>query len=267
MTDQRSDSAIKPCALTIAGSDSGGGAGIQADLKAFRAVGVHGLCAITALTAQNLRGVTAVGVTAPALIHAQIDAVFDEFDIRAIKIGMLADTITANTVADALDRRPEVPVVLDPVMVATSGATLLERDTVSILRERLIPRAALITPNLPEAEILLGRTLAHESDLPGAAAELLELGAQTVLLKGGHLEGGTEIVDILHTKAQTLSYRHPRLPFEAHGTGCTLSSAIAAHIALGDAIDVAVAAGIADVQNALLASYRLSDSPTHVLGI
>lgn len=267
MTDLRLDPTPRPCALTIAGSDSGGGAGIQADLKAFRDVGVHGLCAITALTAQNLRGVTAVGITTPSLIHAQLDAVFDEFDIRAIKIGMLADTVTANTVADALDRRPQVPIVLDPVMVATSGATLLERDTVSVLRERLIPRAALITPNLPEAEILLGRKLSYASDLPDAAAALLELGAQAVLLKGGHLEGSAEIVDILHTATMTVSYRHARLPFEAHGTGCTLSSTIAAHIALGDPLDVAVAAGIARVQAALQAGYRLSDSPTHVLGI
>ena len=264
MTVSRDD-AIQPCVLTIAGSDSGGGAGIQADLKAFHSVGVHGTCVITALTAQNLRGVDAVQVATPEIITAQLYAVFAEFDIRAIKIGMLADTPTANTVATFLEGQADVPVVLDPVMVATSGARLLQPETLSVLRERLLPRATLITPNLPEAELLLGNSITTQDDMTRAARQLLDLGARAVLLKGGHLPGSDAITDIMATPSSVSVFTHERLPFEAHGTGCTLASAIAAYLALGNDLSQSVHSGIEFVHAALKDSYRISETPVRIL--
>src|SRR5688572_21557467 len=162
--------------LSIAGSDSGGGAGIQADLKTFAAHGVHGLTAITAITAQNTRAVTAVHVVPTAIIAAQVDALFDDFHIAAVKLGMLANRDVIACVADLLRRRPGIPVVLDPVMVASSGARLLEADAVDALRTQLLPLATLVTPNIPEAELLLGRTVAA-ADMAAAADALRALGA------------------------------------------------------------------------------------------
>ncbi len=225
-------------ALTIAGSDSGGGAGIQADLKTFAAHRVHGLCAIAALTAQHTRGVTAVEVPPPAFLRAQIDACFDDFDIAAVKIGMLANADMIHAVTKALDQHCPPHIVLDPVMVATSGAQLLANTAIEVLRKRLVPMATVITPNLPEAEFLLGRPIPDLDAMRDACDALLDLGAGAVLLKGGHLAGGNEVIDLFSARRESggrmhREMRHPRLDLDAHGTGCTLASAITAQLALG----------------------------------
>ena len=246
-----------PCALTIAGSDSGGGAGIQADLKAFAAHGVHGLSAIAALTAQHTRGVTAVHVPPLDFLRAQIDACFDDFDIGAVKIGMLANADVINAVADGLQAHGSPPLVLDPVMIATSGARLLETSALDALRARLLPGAAVLTPNLPEAELLLGRTIADRDAMRAAAADLLTAGAQAVLLKGGHLEDGADhVVDLLaEADGGVHEFSHPRLPRDAHGTGCTLAAAIAAHLCRGMSVREACAGATDYVHRALRAGY------------
>ncbi len=246
------------CALTIAGSDSGGGAGIQADLKTFAAHRVHGLSAIAALTAQHTRGVTAVHVPDTGFLRAQIDACFDDFRIGAVKLGMLASADVILAVADALEHYRPAHVVLDPVMVATSGARLLEAASLTALRERLMPLATLVTPNLPEAELLLGRAITSEPAMQEACQQLLDAGAPAVLLKGGHLEDGGDVVDLLargdHAGIQSI--RHPRLAIEAHGTGCTLASAIAANLALGLCLSDACIDASDYVHRALLGGYR-----------
>ena len=242
-------------ALTIAGSDSGGGAGIQADLKTFAAHGVHGLSAIAALTAQNTRGVIAVHVPPSAFLRAQIDACFEDFRIGAVKIGMLANSRTINAVADALQAwQPEL-VVLDPVMVASSGARLLDPSALRTLRKRLIPLATVLTPNIPEAELLLGRKIAGDKAAEAALSELLALGAGAVLLKGGHLPGKI-ITDRLDDGRRLREFVHPRLRIEGHGTGCTLASAIAANLCLGESLPGACAAAADYVHGALLSAYR-----------
>jgi len=244
-----------PCALTIAGSDSGGGAGIQADLKTFAAHGVHGLSAIAALTAQNTRGVTAVYVPPARFLRAQIDACFEDFRIGAVKIGMLANARVINAVADALEAwRPKF-IVLDPVMVASSGARLLEPSALRALRTRLIPLCTVLTPNIPEAELLLGHSIASDEDAEAALVELLALGAPAVLLKGGHLSG-KQLVDRLDDGRQLYEFVHPRLKLEGHGTGCTLASAIAANACLGLKLPDACAAATDYVHGALLGSHR-----------
>ncbi|WP_462116626.1 bifunctional hydroxymethylpyrimidine kinase/phosphomethylpyrimidine kinase, partial [Lysobacter xanthus] len=203
--------------LTIAGSDSGGGAGIQADLKTFAAHRVHGLSAIAALTAQNTRGVSGVAVTDPAFIAEQIDACFADFDIRAVKLGMLADAVVINAVSDALERQHPVPVVLDPVMVATSGAALLDPDAVGALLDRLLPMATIVTPNIPEAEVLLARHIVDADDALEAARALLARGCRGALVKGGHLRGGRAVIDTLALQGGRVErFEHPRLDLEAH---------------------------------------------------
>jgi len=254
-----------PAVLTIAGSDSGGGAGIQADLRTFAVLGVHGLCAITAVTAQNTREVSAIETLPPGIVKAQIDAVFSDFRVRAVKIGMLATAGLVRTVAVALQRHPRVKVVLDPVLVATTGARLARGDLSGPLRRHLLGRADLLTPNIPEAESLLGRSLHNASDLPDAARDLLGLGARAVLLKGGHLRGA-RVSDLLAMSDGTLRwFHHVRIPAEGHGTGCTLSSAVAAHLALGDAMDVAVGKAIRYVHRALAKGYRPGRGTLRVL--
>jgi len=215
-------------AVTIAGSDSSGGAGIQADLKTFAAHGVYGASAITALTAQNSRGVTAVYEVPAGFIAAQIDAVFTDLDVGAVKIGMLSKAIVIRTVAAALDRHRAKNVVLDPVMVATSGDRLLDHDAVVTLRNDLIPRALVVTPNLPEAAALTGANVAHnEEEMEIQARKILSLGAQTVLIKGGHGEGA-ESVDLLIGQGDIVRFCARRIATtNTRGTGCTLSSAIA----------------------------------------
>ena len=242
-------------ALTIAGSDSGGGAGIQADLKAFAAHGVHGLSAIAALTAQHTRGVTAVHVPDAGFLRAQIDACFDDFDIRAVKLGMLATADLIHAVADALEHWAPAAIVVDPVMVATSGAKLLENDALDALRTRLLPKATVLTPNLPEAELLLGRSISPGSDADAALAELLALGADGVLLKGGHL-AEAEVIDRFGSGVLRATFRARRLPVEGHGTGCTLASAIAANLALGESPVQACRLGTEYIAGALAAGYR-----------
>lgn len=223
-------------ALTIAGSDSSAGAGIQADLKTFAALRVYGASAITALTAQNTLGVQAVQAVSPDFVAAQIESVMADLDVRAVKIGMLPNPETIRTVAETLQRvAPEVPVVLDPVMVATSGDRLISEEAVSALREVLLAQSCLVTPNLPEAAALLGEPVAGDENAAfGQARRLIERGARAVLIKGGHAEG-TESVDHLLLADGTLRrFAAPRIATRnGHGTGCTLSAAIAAGLARG----------------------------------
>jgi hydroxymethylpyrimidine/phosphomethylpyrimidine kinase len=223
-----------PRLLSIAGSDSGGGAGIQADLKTFSALGCYGMTAITALTAQNTLGVRAIHGVPPEMLRDQIDAVVEDIGVDAVKIGMLHAPEIVHTVAQALQRHALRTVVLDPVMVATSGAVLIDQPAVEVLVRELFPRALVITPNLDEASLLVGRPLQNVQDMEAAAAQLIAQGARAVLLKGGHLPGA-EVVDLLmEASGQKHWMRAPRIDSpNTHGTGCTLSSAIAAHLALG----------------------------------
>ena len=242
--------------LTIAGSDSGGGAGVQADLKTFAAHGVHGLSAIAALTAQHTRGVTAVHVPPVGFLRAQIDACFEDFELGAVKLGMLANAEVIGAVAEALASHRPSFVVLDPVMVATSGAKLLEDAALHALRTRLIPLATVITPNLPEAELLLGHAIDDPEAMRAAALELLALGASAVFLKGGHLRGDAEVTDLFADAGGIRGIAHPRLRIEAHGTGCTLASAIAANLCLGLPLADACFAASGYVHAALQKGYR-----------
>lgn len=253
-----------PCTLTIAGSDSSGGAGIQADLKTFAAHGVHGLSAIAALTAQNTCGVSAIHVPPTNFLRAQIDACFQDFNIGAVKLGMLATADVIHAVADALERYSPKYIVLDPVMVATSGAYLLEPEALTALRTRLIPLASIITPNIPEAELLLGHRIATKEDVETALTELLTFGAPAVLLKGGHLQGH-EITDRLYDGQQFYQFVHARLPLEGHGTGCTLASAIAANLCLSKALPESCQAAADYVHDALARAYRPGKGQVAVL--
>jgi hydroxymethylpyrimidine/phosphomethylpyrimidine kinase len=245
-----------PSALTIAGSDSGGGAGIQADLKTFAAHGVHGLSAIAALTAQHTRGVTAVHVPPAGFLRAQIDACFDDFAIGAVKLGMLANAEVIHAVADALETYRPRFVVLDPVMVATSGAKLLEDDALDALRTRLLPLASIVTPNIPEAELLAGLRIVDGDSATRAMDALRAMGASAALLKGGHLDEGDEVVDRYDDGHATTAFIHDRLDLEAHGTGCTLASAIAANLCLGLSMPEAARAASDYVGRALHLGYR-----------
>ncbi|WP_242106856.1 bifunctional hydroxymethylpyrimidine kinase/phosphomethylpyrimidine kinase [Luteimonas aquatica] len=252
--------------LTIAGSDSGGGAGIQADLKTFAAHGVHGLSAIAALTAQHTRAVTAVHVPPVAFLRAQIDACFEDFDIGAVKLGMLATAEVIDAVADALQAHRPAHVVLDPVMVATSGAKLLADDALEAMRGRLLPLAGIVTPNIPEAELLLGTPIADGDAADRAAAALRALGARAVLLKGGHLEEGDQVIDRYRDDAERSVFAHARMRIDGHGTGCTLASAIAANLCRGLPIAQACARATDYVHAALRAGYRPGHSDVLVLG-
>jgi hydroxymethylpyrimidine/phosphomethylpyrimidine kinase len=255
-----------PCALTIAGSDSGGGAGIQADLKTFAAHGVHGLSAIAALTAQHTRGVTAVHVPPVEFLRAQIDACFGDFAIGAVKLGMLANAAVIHAVADALETHKPRHVVLDPVMVATSGAKLLEDAALDAMRTRLLPLASIVTPNIPEAELLLGHPIPDQAMAESALAEFLEdLGARAVLLKGGHLPAGDIVIDRYWDGEQVANHGHERLDIDAHGTGCTLASAIAANLCLGRDMVAACEAATEYVHRALRLGYRPGRSDIVVL--
>jgi hydroxymethylpyrimidine/phosphomethylpyrimidine kinase len=228
--------------LTIAGSDSGGGAGIQADLKTFSALGCYGMTAITALTAQNTQGVQAIHGVPAAFLKAQLQSVLDDIGVDAVKIGMLHAPDIVEVVAWAIDHYQLKNLVLDPVMVATSGDRLIAEETVSVLVRELFPRAQVLTPNLDEAALLLGRPLRHVSQLHAAASDLQAMGASAVLLKGGHLEGN-EVVDVLSQAGlspEVFSSARIQSP-NVHGTGCSLSSAIAAHLALGLTLTQAVA--------------------------
>ena len=254
------------CVLTIAGSDSGGGAGIQADLKTFAAHRVHGLSAIAALTAQHTRGVTAVHVPDAGFLQAQLDALFDDFRIVAVKIGMLATHQVIEVVADTLAAQGQASrLVLDPVMIATSGARLLADDALDALRTRLLPLAGVLTPNIPEAEFLLGRGIENGAQADEAAQALRALGCAAVLLKGGHLHEGDAVVDRYLDADGLRTTTHPRLALEAHGTGCTLAAAIAANLARGMALADACEAASDYVHRALLRGYRPGLGPLLVL--
>lgn len=252
------------CCLTIAGSDSGGGAGIQADLKTFHAHRTHGLSVITAVTAQNTRGVTAVHKVPGKHIRAQLEALFDDFPVAAVKIGMLGDAATTRLVARLMRRYRPAWLVLDPVMIATSGARLLEDDAVHAMIDELVPLADILTPNLPEAEALLGRRITRHGDFDHAVAALRAMGADGVLLKGGHAPGD-QVVDRFHDARGTMQLVHPRLDREGHGTGCTLSSAITAGLARGDRPRQAVRRATAYVYRALDHAYLPGGGGLHVL--
>lgn len=253
-----------PIALTIAGSDSGGGAGIQADLKTFHARGVHGLSAIAAITSQNTRGVSAVHPVPLKHIRSQIAAVFDDFPVAAVKTGMLGSAAIVRLVAHEMAARKPAWLVVDPVMIATSGARLLDADAIAVLVNELIPLADVLTPNLPEAEALLGYPIRSAKDCARAGEELRGLGAKTVLLKGGH-GSGREVVDRFFDARGVLELRHKRLKLEAHGTGCTLASALAAELAKGQPPRNAVRNAVAYVQRALARGYQPGGTPLRVL--
>lgn len=242
-----------PRVLSIAGSDSGGGAGIQADLKTCAALGCYGMTAITAITVQNTVGVTGIHAVPPQILAAQIDAVLEDIGADAVKIGMLHTAEVVHVVARALDRHRIERVVLDPVMVAASGDRLIAPETAEVLVRELFPRATLITPNLDEAVWLSSLALAGPDELGAGARALLARGAQAVLLKGGHLPGDT-VVDVFAIPQSLQRFESPRIDTpNLHGAGCTLSSAIAAQLALGHSLPAAVIAGRAYTLAALQA--------------
>jgi len=262
-----------PVALSIAGSDSGGGAGIQADLKSFSALGVYGATVLTAVTAQNTRQVTAIHELPVDIVVAQLHAVLDDLPVDAIKIGMLSGVAIIEAVAGVLALHPQIPVVLDPVMVAKSGDALLAEDAHRAIRELLCPRALLVTPNLPELAILSGRSDAGSGVTDGAddgaddEARLVDqarsLGARAVLAKGGHRAGG-QVIDLLVQGERTVRYSHPRIDtVNTHGTGCSLSAAIAARLASGLALEPATAGAIAWLQRAIGAADSLGIGSGH----
>ncbi len=253
-----------PIALTIAGSDSSGGAGIQADLKTFSALGVYGASVIAALTAQNTQGVTAIHDVPDAFITAQMDAVFADLKVAAVKIGMLSRPGAIRAVAAGLVRHAPPAVVLDPVMVAASGARLLSDDALSTLRDELLPLADVITPNLPEAATLLGtEPAADEAQMEDQGRRLIALGAKAVLMKGGH-GSGSESVDLLVTPQDTTRFAAPRhATRNTHGTGCTLSSAIAAGLAGGADLPTAIARAKSYITGAIAAADTLEVGSGH----
>jgi hydroxymethylpyrimidine/phosphomethylpyrimidine kinase len=255
-------------AVTIAGSDSGGGAGIQADLKTFSALGVYGASVITALTAQNTKGVTGIHDVPPDFIAAQMDAVFTDLAVAAVKIGMLSRPSAIDTVAAGLDRHAQHKVVLDPVMVAASGDSLLAPEAIEVLRRTLIPRALVITPNLPEAAALLDAPVATtEAEMGEQAKRLLALGAKAVLIKGGHASGPESVDLLIEANAITRLAAARIATRNTHGTGCTLSSAIAAGLAKGLALADAVRAAKTYVTAAIAAAGKLTigsgNGPVH----
>jgi hydroxymethylpyrimidine/phosphomethylpyrimidine kinase len=247
-----------PIALTIAGSDSSGGAGIQADLKTFAAFGVYGASVITALTAQNTRGVAGIHHVPADFVTAQMDAVFGDLDVNAVKIGMAAQRTTIAAIATALERWSPKHVVLDPVMVASSGDRLLDQDAVEALRTALIPRASLITPNLPEAAALLDEPVAMSAAAIESQGQRLQaMGCRMVLIKGGHGQGADSI-DYLFDGNGVIALAAPRIATQnTHGTGCSLSSAIAAGLAKGEELETAVRHAKTWISAAIAAADRL----------
>ena len=243
---------MKGRVLVVAGSDSGGGAGIQADIKTVTMLDAFAATAITALTAQNTQGVFAVLPIAPDFIRRQIEVVLDDIGADAVKTGMLHDVAVIETVANVLaERAAEVPLVVDPVMVAKGGAPLIEPGAIEALKRLIVPRAAVLTPNLPEAEILLGRTIDNFALMQSAAESLLVLGCRAALLKGGHLAGEV-VYDILATASGLRVWQSPRIDSRhTHGTGCTFASAIAAFLALGHSLHDATARAHAYVAGAI----------------
>ena len=253
-----------PVALTIAGSDSSGGAGIQADLKTFAALGVYGASVITALTAQNTLRVSGIHQVPAEFVTAQIDAVFSDLAVGAVKIGMVAQLASIDAIAAGLKRWSPKHVVLDPVMVATSGDRLLASEAIETLRSKLIPCASIITPNLPEAAALLGEPVAEsEAAVEHQGKRLLAMGCRAVLIKGGHGEGA-ESIDYLIDPQGTRALAAPRIATKnTHGTGCSLSSAIAAGLAKGEGLETAVGNAKAWISAAISAADRFSVGHGH----
>jgi hydroxymethylpyrimidine/phosphomethylpyrimidine kinase len=246
-----------PTALTIAGSDSGGGAGIQADLKVFMALSCHGVSAITALTAQNTLGVHGVWEVPAEFVVRQIEVVFSDLEVRAVKTGMLSSATIVESVAGALERLGHVPLVVDPVFVSKHGARLLAEDAVAALKERLFPQASLITPNLHEVEGLLGAAVGTVDEMRDAGRSLLDLGPDAVLVKGGHLDNPSGAVDVYVDDGGVIELTGPRYPTtDTHGTGCTLAAAIAARLAHGDSTIDAARAGKEFVDGAIRHALR-----------
>jgi hydroxymethylpyrimidine/phosphomethylpyrimidine kinase len=253
-----------PRVLTIAGSDSGGGAGIQADLKTFAALGCYGMTAITALTAQNTMGVQAIQSVPAAFLKAQLQSVLDDIGVDVVKIGMLHSPEVVEVVAWAIDNYQLKRVVLDPVMVATSGDKLIADETVAVLVRELFPRVQLITPNLDEAALLLGRAVLNEAALPQACADLQSMGAVSVLLKGGHLQGEDVVDVLLLADATSRTLRSKRISSRnVHGTGCTLSSAIASHWSLGLNLTEAVVQARGYILGAIQAGTSVTTGQGH----
>jgi hydroxymethylpyrimidine/phosphomethylpyrimidine kinase len=253
-----------PIALTIAGSDSSGGAGIQADLKTFAALGVYGASVVTALTAQNTSGVAGIHPVPADFVTAQIDAVFSDLAVKAVKIGMVAQLATVDAIAAGLKRWSPSHIVLDPVMVATSGDRLLAADAVEALRTKLVPRAALVTPNLPEAAALLDEPVASsKAAIESQGRRLLSMGCGAVLIKGGHGQGA-ESIDYLFSGNGIVALAAPRIATKnTHGTGCSLSSAIAAGLAKGEDLETAVRHAKAWISAAIAAADRLDIGHGH----
>jgi hydroxymethylpyrimidine/phosphomethylpyrimidine kinase len=246
-----------PVVMTVAGSDSGAGAGIQADLKTFAALGVYGASAITAITAQNTLGVTAVFELPPEMVAAQIDAIVEDLGAEAVKTGMLASAPIVEVVAERLGRHRLGNLVVDPVMVAKSGHPLLLPEAVDALRRLLLPLATVVTPNLSEAEALVGRPLSTEEELEAAARQIADMGPQAVVIKGGH-RPGPEAVDLLYWQGRLQRLVAPRIETSStHGTGCTFASAIAAYLAQGLEVPEAVARAKAFLTEALRHAYPL----------
>jgi hydroxymethylpyrimidine/phosphomethylpyrimidine kinase len=244
-------------ALTIAGSDSGGGAGIQADLKTFAAHGVFGASALTAVTAQNTVEVTGIEELSPAIVGLQIDAVATDIGVDAVKTGMLSSRSLIEIVARKLEEHRLEKTVVDPVMVAKSGARLLDPGAVQAMAAELLPRALVVTPNLPEAESLVGFPVVDEASILEAAKRIVEMGARAALVKGGH-GAGEECVDVLYHRGRFRHYRAPRIPTKnTHGTGCTFSAAIAAELALGRELEEAVERAKAYLTKALSTGLEL----------
>jgi len=251
-------------ALTIAGSDSGGAAGIQADLKTFHQFGVFGTSAITAVTAQNTIGVAAWQALPAALVAQQIDAVADDLRPAAIKSGMLGSSEIVDTVAERIARHRLTTYVLDPVMVATSGDRLLDREAERLIARRLAPLALLVTPNLNEAEILVDAEVRTPDQMEKAGRALVALGARAALVKGGHLANATTLVDVLVQDSSVRRFTHERIDTTStHGTGCTLSAAITAGLALGRSLEQAVADGLDFVHRAIAAAPGLGSGKGH----
>jgi hydroxymethylpyrimidine/phosphomethylpyrimidine kinase len=255
---------VTPIAVAIAGSDSGGGAGIQADLKTFSALGVYGASVITALTAQNTCGVAAIHDVPAPFVIAQLDAVFSDLKVSAVKVGMVSQAPVIEAIAAGLARHRQTKVVVDPVMIATSGDRLLAPDAVDVLKRVLFPRALILTPNLPEAAALLDAPLAQsEAEMRAQAERLLTLGPQAVLIKGGH-GAGAESVDLLLDATGLTRLAAGRIETRnTHGTGCTLSSAIAAGLAKGEPLADAVRAAKRYVTEAIAAAQRLQVGSGH----
>ena len=252
-----------PNVLSIAGSDPSGGAGIQADLKAISANGAFAMAAVTALTAQNTQGVSDIHLVPSAFLQNQINAIFDDIHVDAVKVGMIANAEIALTVAKALTRR-DIPIVLDPVMIAKGGAILLQPDAIDVVRDALLPIASILTPNLPEAAHLLGTKVAQtRAHMETQGRALCDLGAAAVMMKGGHLNGNNS-PDCLVTPKTTTWFEAPRTPTRnTHGTGCTLSSALAAQLANGHAAEIAVRNAKSYVANAIVNASALNVGTGH----